>query len=249
MNPPPAPAKFTLGHLERMAEQFTDFLEDDLHSIARNRGRISGHGYAEHRLIEQASDEEIACHLFGLRSLATSLADWLEGTMPASFEGHEDPFKDAHAALRRHGFTYDQLDALFAGVHGECLHRRHPQKPAFPGRLRKLNETIARIRAFRVALNDAEHSSDAAADLGYTWHTSGAHEQVFKLLLKLEWADLDDAQRAAWKRCKLEERALGSLITAVRERAYQRRQREYQAREQKFRESLAKPSGERSAAA
>jgi len=222
------PSRWNVEHIERLAERLAENLAWDLEQIADNRGRLTGIAWSEIR-VEEMSDVEIASFLRGFRAFAMAQADWLLETIAPSLPDGDD--EAAAKVIRHHCVTPDQIDQEIAGAEGECLHRRHPKKHVFSGRLRKLNETIARIRDFRVRVSDEDsknYGSDAARNLAQTWYSgpSGAFSEVCDFIRKLDFTRLDEEQRAARARVKMEHEALQRLIARVREAAHQRVKRE-----------------------
>jgi hypothetical protein len=243
---------FTAQHAERIAEKLRDDLNHDLRSIAGNDGDIAGFHWSR-RKVAELSDAEIAAYLSGLRAMAMNFADWLEHSGAIEYERQRDGMSD-QAVIRRHGATCSRIDHDIAGAEGECLHRRHPERHAFAGRLRKFNEVIARIRQFRVELAAAYHagciwrerwSLKGASDFAYQWQMSG-HAEIRQWLSKLEYSThgLDEQQREAWQRTNAELYSLNRECDRVRHAYSEQLRRESDATFGRF----AAPAGERSAA-
>lgn len=218
-------AKFTVAHAERIAEKLRDDLDHDLDAIASNDGHVSVYGWGR-RPVAELTDAEVSAFLCGLRSLAMAFGDWLGESGVIEYERHSDGRSDLYP-IRKHAATCEQIDEDIAGAEGECFHRRRPEKHAFPGRLRKYNETIARIRQFRVdlaaeytagLLSREKYSLQAASDRSHSW-ASTSHYEISRWLSKQEHstAGLTEEQRAAWHRTKAELHALERVCKRVRD--------------------------------
>jgi hypothetical protein len=216
-------AEFTAGHAELIAEQLRDYLNHDLDAIARNEGHIYVFDRGR-RAIADLTDGEVSAYLAGVRSLAMGFADWLESSGEMDYALLENGWNDLYP-IRKHEATCSMLDEDIAGAEGECLHRRHPEKKAFAGRLRKFNEQIARIRQFRVNLAAAyseglgshkERSLTDASDLAYQWECT-CYAEFREWILKLDtYSAKDDEQFAALERTKAKLNAASRAAKRVR---------------------------------
>lgn len=217
-------ATFTPAHAERIAEKLRDDLNHELDAIASNEGHVSAWGWSR-RAVAEMTETEVSAYLAGVRAGAMNIADWLENAGAIEYERGKDGWSDQYP-IRKHGATCSVVDEDIAGAEGECFHRRHPQKHAFAGRLRKFNENLARIRQFRVDLAAVYHagllsrekwSLKDASDFACQW-AIGPLRELRDWLSKLEHSSkgLDDEQRAAWHRVKAELHASDRAAMRVR---------------------------------
>ncbi len=243
---------FTAAHAEALAEKLRHDLDYDLRAIARNDGHVSGFHWSR-RAVGEMTDAEVIAYLAGIRCLAMNFTDWLESSGAIEYERGKDGMSDLYP-VRKHNATCDAVDEDIAGAEGECFHRRHPERHAFAGRLRKFNEQIARIRQFRVDLATAyhagcvsreEYSLKAASDVAFGWQM-GQHSELRQWLSKLEFSrhGLDEEQRLAWSRTQGELRALSRECDRVRHCYGDQLRRESDAAFKR----IAAPFAERSAA-
>lgn len=210
-------ARFEPSHIESIAELTVERVAVDLEAIASNSGKLSGIRW-ERREIAGMTDAEISAYLMGLRSLATSFADWLEGYL-SERSAIDEENQEVARILSRVGATCKRIDSEIAGAEGECFQRRHAGKRIFSGRFRKLNETISEIRAFRVRVQDfalSHRGTKESCELARSWIESGSRQSVFKYLLKLEYTPITHEERAAAERTKMEHDALDHLLNNIR---------------------------------
>lgn len=211
----PAPSRFDVSHVERIADELRDRLNSQISYIAENQGQVSyGHDRCQ---IQDLSDEEVIAYARGLYSAASNLADWLE-------HGWDDGGERSQA-VRMKGASCAQIEAAILGAVGECLHRRNPERKAFAGRLRKFNAAISAIRSARVKINDFPVGSQEASDLGYAWLMDDG-QKINLWLIEMDYQPKDAEQLAALERCRREMRALEEFIRHVRDYAHECRMRE-----------------------
>lgn len=205
---------FTQAHIKSMAAKLSESLGDKLDEIAENRGMLKVGGVR--RDVAELTDGEIAGVLAGLYEIASSFADWLESSLAVDDD-------EARRELVRAEVTYQQIESEIAGAAGESFFRRHSEKHAFAGRLRKMNETVRTIRQFRMKLRDLDRvalSTEAkktASDFAFTWFEGGTYSEIERLLLTLKWkVGLGDDERDAMTVANRELESLKRLITRVR---------------------------------
>ena len=206
---------FTQAHIKSMAAKLSESLGDKLDDIAQNRGALKVGGVR--RDVAELSDGEISGVLAGLYEIASSFADWMESSMAMDDD-------ESRRELVRADVTYAQIESEIDGAAGESFFRRHPEKHAFAGRLRKMNETVRTIREFRSKLRDLDRAAlsteakKTASDFAYSWYEDGATSEIERMLAKVKWkVGLSDDEREAMTVATRELESLKRLITRVRD--------------------------------